>query len=1051
MKKRFLGALLALCMCLTLLPGTARSAYEPPTEVFSVSVSVPTPVADGKFADAKPTAKSSAPYFVGSSRWTRVTARGGTADADTAWSDSFQADSWYQLSIELLLDYGYVYADNAAAQVPGAEMVEVERSGDDTVYVNAWFKVGDPAAAAEIGRISISNVPTARMEKVADWTNAIKAATISDTCRISDAYLYAWDSAESEWSICYSSGSTDSGKVYGAWLTINSLPGYTFSDTVSASVNGDAAEITKQSMDKVEIFVPFGTVTISSVEVRSATWPIDGNPIRKDPENFTGGGVYVGYTLESAQFQIKDINGGWRALNGDETKFNKYSEYRVTAVLKAQSYATFASGVTGDFNGTSGTECAITDSNRTCIVTRTCAVYEPVYTFPAGDPGSQINGVTIYRDDPVEGKSYADDAFSPDGESIRLSGATETYEWHEVSCVGSIRSLKKLTKDDTFEAGKVYYALMWLRADGNNNRRFDDEFTVSFKQRDGSHINCAQLKCITNSKQTKQYGIWYIVGDGTQQEITQVAITGPAYQNGTVDIGDLTAFHTSDPVTISNPYFYSYNNQLSFYITAKSGHYFGRTVTVTYNGKAAEASNPLFFYGDRFTAKEVRVSYDATPVTVSGITVETKTYDGTVAAALTDGTLDGVAAGHVVSLDFSGVTAAFEDANAGKNKTVTVTGEVRLAGADAYRYRLIRPDLTGLTATIEPHTAFDDVTNQTQTIMTGSDSFTAPRFTGIGGELVEGTVAYNMIEATEADIPGMLRGLKAGESLYIPYTFTASGNYTGTKSGTITVTAEDAPTTYAVRIAESEHGAVSSSRRWAEYGRTVTLTVTPESGYALETLTVTDSRSKELTLTDLGGGKYSFRMPSGRVTVTASFLEDNSVLNFFVDVAKADYFYESVKWAVENGVTEGVDDAHFDPDGDCTRAQIVTFLWRAAGCPEAAGEVRFADVDPDAYYAKAVAWAVESGVTQGTGETAFSPLRPCTRAEAVTFLARALNAKADPTAAFDDVDPEAYYAAAVAWAVENGITEGTGEGTFSPEARCTRAQIVTFLWRVYEK
>ena len=146
-----------------------------------------------------------------------------------------------------------------------------------------------------------------------------------------------------------------------------------------------------------------------------------------------------------------------------------------------------------------------------------------------------------------------------------------------------------------------------------------------------------------------------------------------------------------------------------------------------------------------------------------------------------------------------------------------------------------------------------------------------------------------------------------------------------------------------------------------------------------------------------------------------------------------------------------MDDTHFDPDGDCTRAQIVTFLWRAAGCPEAAGEVRFTDVDPDAYYAKAVAWAVESGVTQGTGETAFSPLRPCTRAEAVTFLARALNAKAEPSAAFDDVDPEAYYAAAVAWAVENGVTEGTGEGTFSPEARCTRAQIVTFLWRVYEK
>lgn len=438
--------------------------------------------------------------------------------------------------------------------------------------------------------------------------------------------------------------------------------------------------------------------------------------------------------------------------------------------------------------------------------------------------------------------------------------------------------------------------------------------------------------------------------------------------------------------------------------------------------------------------------FESASVTAS-ITAEPKIYNGTTAATLT-GTLAGVDEGHDVSLDFFGVTAAFENADAGKDKTVTVRGEVRLAGADAYRYRLTRPDLTGLTATIEPCDVFNGVTDLTQTITTGSDSFAEPRFTGVGVESVEGDVTY---DKTAEEIAAALSALKAGESFEIGYTFKASGNYTGTKTGTITVTAEDAPATYAVRIAESEHGAVSASRRWAEYGTTVTLTVTPESGYALETLTVTDSRGRELTLTDLGGGKYSFRMPGSRVTVTASFLEDNSVLNFFVDVANADYFYESVRWAVENGITAGVDDTHFAPDGDCTRAQIVTFLWRAAGCPEAAGEVRFADVDPDAYYAKAVVWAIENGITQGTGETTFSPERPCTRAEAVTFLARALNAEASGSAAFDDVGPEAYYAAAVAWAVENGVTEGTGEGSFSPEARCTRAQIVTFLWRAYEK
>ena len=436
------------------------------------------------------------------------------------------------------------------------------------------------------------------------------------------------------------------------------------------------------------------------------------------------------------------------------------------------------------------------------------------------------------------------------------------------------------------------------------------------------------------------------------------------------------------------------------------------------------------------------------PVTVTGITVESRTYDGTTAATLTGGTLAGVANGDEVSLDLSGVTAEFEDANADVGKPVAASGTVALRGRDAYKYVAEQPTFKNLTATISACTEFTDVTNRTQTITTGSGSFAAPRFTGIGGESVEGDVTYNK---TAEEIAAALSALKAGESFEIGYTFKASGNYTGTKTGTITVTVQDAPATYAVHIAESEHGTISSSRRSAERGQTVTLTVTPESGYALETLTVTDSRGNALELSDLGSGKYSFKMPGSRVTVTASFLEDNTLLNFFVDVANADYFYESVKWAVENGVTAGVDETHFDPEGDCTRAQIVTFLWRAAGCPEAESAAHFADVDPDAYYAKAAAWAIETGVTQGTGETTFSPERPCTRAEAVTFLARALNGKAEPSAAFDDVAAEDYFAAAVAWAVENGITEGTGNGRFSPEARCTRAQIVTFLWRAYGK
>ena len=1049
MKKRLLSALLALCMCFALLAAGASAAYAPPTEVAAVSVSVPALTVEGGLTIAA--VDSSAPYYFGSrpDDWKRVAAEGSAAYAGGLWGEdgsSLVDNSWYMLHVELLLDYGYRYADTVTANVPGAERVEVLRSDDDEISVKAWFKVGTPPETPEtISTITLSDLSTVRKDKTGDWTAEIEKASHSDGVWIYDAHIAEWKG--SYWSVLDNYTATNSTAVYGTFLTLNALPGYIFADQLTATVNGAFAEITKCGVDAVEVFVPFGNASISRVEVDSDTWPIDGNTIRKDPENFSLAGYDLACTLESAQFQIWDPGiSGYRDLKDNETVFSGNESYRVIAVLKAKDYAAFAGEVKGDFNGTGGVGCEISVDGKTCTVTRTCAVYNKAYTYNDDAPSDRINGITIYRDDPAAGKSCVDDALAPTGSEAYLKGATKTCEWYEVPCVGSTTRLKALDENDKFEDGKVYLAYTELVYE--TGYRFADGFTVAFKQMNGSESNCALTECVWNSAQRKEYNTWYTVGDKMQQEITEVRITGPELENGTIDTSDLSVFQ-SDCAVVQTARFSDFFNNLYLYLAPKSGCYFGRTVRVIYNGdRIASVSNT---YSNPFERKEATVSFDAKPVTVTNITAESKTYDGTTAARLS-GTLAGVADGDDVSLDFSGVTAAFEDANAAEDKTVTVKGEVRLAGEDAYKYVAAQPTFENLTATIEPRGVFDDVTDLTQTITTGSDSFAAPRFTGIGGETVEGTIEYNLADGkTEADIPDMLRALKAGEGLYIPYTFEASGNYTGTKTGRITVTAEDAPATYAVRIAESDHGAVSSSRRWAEYGQTVTLTVTPESGYALETLTVTDSRGKELALTDLGGGKYSFRMPSGRVTVTANFLEDNSVLNFFVDVANADYFYESVKWAVENGVTEGVDDTHFDPDGDCTRAQIVTFLWRAAGCPEAAGEVRFADVDPDAYYAKAVAWAIENGVTQGTGETTFSPLRPCTRAEAVTFLARALNAKAEPSAAFDDVDPEAYYAAAVAWAVENGVTEGTGEGTFSPEARCTRAQIVTFLWRAIGK
>lgn len=246
-----------------------------------------------------------------------------------------------------------------------------------------------------------------------------------------------------------------------------------------------------------------------------------------------------------------------------------------------------------------------------------------------------------------------------------------------------------------------------------------------------------------------------------------------------------------------------------------------------------------------------------------------------------------------------------------------------------------------------------------------------------------------------------------------------------------------------------ENGSVTVDPERARSGSRVTVTVTPDSGYKLGELVVTDKDGKKLELTDKGNGQYTFTMPSGKVEVAAEFVKEVEI-SPFADVATDAYYYDAVKWAVNKGITNGVSETLFGPDQACTRAQIVTFLWRAAGSPEPKSGSTFADVAADAYYAKAVAWAVENGITKGTSETTFHPDETCTRAQGVTFLYRALGKLAAAQAGFTDVAADSYYADAVNWAAENGVTKGISETLFGPDGSCTRAQIVTFLYRAYQ-
>ena len=259
-------------------------------------------------------------------------------------------------------------------------------------------------------------------------------------------------------------------------------------------------------------------------------------------------------------------------------------------------------------------------------------------------------------------------------------------------------------------------------------------------------------------------------------------------------------------------------------------------------------------------------------------------------------------------------------------------------------------------------------------------------------------------------------------------------------------------TTYAITTqGGASNGSVSLNPNRASKGKTVTITVRPDEGYELEALTVTDAKGSELTLTEKGDNKYTFTMPSSAVSVAASFkaVSSDGTPVQFTDVPADKFCYDAVQWAVENGITNGNTRTTFNPNGTCTRAQMVTFLWRAAGAPAVTGAMSFTDIAPDAYYYQAVLWAVQQGITTGTTDTAFNPDGIVNRAQTVTFLYRyAGSPEESGTGHFADVPAGRFYTNAVSWAVAKGITNGTGNGQFSPYSSCTRGQTVTFLYRM---
>lgn len=260
---------------------------------------------------------------------------------------------------------------------------------------------------------------------------------------------------------------------------------------------------------------------------------------------------------------------------------------------------------------------------------------------------------------------------------------------------------------------------------------------------------------------------------------------------------------------------------------------------------------------------------------------------------------------------------------------------------------------------------------------------------------------------------------------------------------------EEVPAVFDIAVEVVEKGNLMVSHQSAREGETVTVTPNPDGGYRAKRVTATDSEGNDLAVIRNSNGTWTFAMPAGQVVVGATF----RVAEPFTDVKAAAYYHEPVMWALDNDITSGTTPTTFSPEEGCTRAQIITLIWKAKGSPEPAGAtLLFTDVRGGDYYYKAVLWAVEQGITSGTTDTTFSPGDVCTRAQAVTLL---WNAEGQPQATtpagYEDVEEAAYYAGAVDWAVEKGITMGVSATAFGPRDTCARAQIITFLYRAFAR
>ena len=521
------------------------------------------------------------------------------------------------------------------------------------------------------------------------------------------------------------------------------------------------------------------------------------------------------------------------------------------------------------------------------------------------------------------------------------------------------------------------------------------------------------------------------------------ALTGTVNITGTLKYGqELTATLTGDNNTGNLDYKW-YQNGTTQVAANNTGKY---TLTADDIGKTITVKVSSDVQTGEITSSATGIIKKADgPAAPAAFTLTfTPNADGTTFTA----TIPTVTGGEY---SFDGATYSATNTKADCAANSSYTGYVRIAATSTHEASAATsstqtsPKLTVATPTFTPNGVSGFTGPQSVTITcatTGAKIYYTTDDTTPTTTSTEYTTPLSLTSTTTVKAIAVNTGMN--DSAIATATFTKYSGGGGGGGGSYTPS-------YTVSVDKTENGTITVSPKSARKGDTVTITVTPDKGYELEDLTVLDSKGKELALTEKNG-KYSFKMPAGKVEVKATFVKEAEI-SPFDDVSTNAYYYEAVKWAQEKGITGGIGNKLFGPNDPCTRAQIVTFLWRAAGSPAPKNTgTAFGDVKPGSFYEQAVAWAVENGITGGTGDGMFSPDATCTRAQSVTFLYRAAGSPAvSGNAEFGDVATNAYYADAVAWAAKNGITGGIGGGLFGSGNDCTRGQIVTFLYRAYNK